>query len=400
MSHWAAYITDTMTGMVLSRVDMPAFSWTITVSDASLATLKQKGTGSGTVSGVQLPWSALDATTPAARDELLTPDRRAIVLCATNGDDLGMPILWGAIGQRTDTHTDTAFALSSVMTMLQDRYLIREGKYGTGPHGTSTDTITINGSLRGIASQIGWLCTNGKPGGQLPIDWHYRGEPGQHTRTYDAWDVQNLQCSTLLTNISNVIGGPDLGFRPRWDDAHIRLDFVAGSDTDPHIGQSIVHRLTWSPWGGTIGDLSIDHLGAVHRVYASGSGTDKSQLCHLSQDLHMIDSRDAPYPLREAVYSDSDTDKLDLLTQHADGVLHANGKPLMQVKCTMDTGTTVDGAQTSPLGSIWPGDAVELSVRGHAALPDGIYTCRLMEISGDHTTKINLIFDPQPDPII
>lgn len=398
---WNAYITDTITGDVISHIDIPSFAWSITVSDASLATLKQKGSGSDTVSGVRLPWSALDATTPAARDELLTPDRRAITLChRTSMGDTGTPILWGAIGQRTDTHNDTGFALSSVMTLLQDRYLIREGVYGTAPHGTSTDAITLTGSLRGIAAQIGWLCTNAKPGGQLPIDWHYRGETGKHTRTYDSWDVQNLQCATLLTNISNVENGPDMGFRPRWDDGRVRIDYVAGSDDDIRIGQTIVHRLTWSPWGGTVDDLTIDHLGAVHRIYASGSGTDKNQLCYLSQDLHLIDSRDAPYPLREAVYSDSDTDKLSLLISHADGYLQANDRPLMQIKCAITTMSTTAGEPISPLGTIWPGDLVELSINGHAALPDGLYPCRLMEMSGDQSEKVNLVFDPQPNPII
>ena len=195
MASWQPYLCDTVTGQIETPIDLPAFSWSVSVSDSSLATLKEKGLGDETVSGLTVPWTSLPGDTPSARRRSISTDRTSVALLWKDADDdsLGRPILMGSIGVRQDKALDTSFTLNSPMAMLADRYVIREGKYGTGPNGTSPDVITLTGlSYRGIASEVGYLCTSCKPGGELPIDWTYRGEKGSKTRQYDCWDVQNL----------------------------------------------------------------------------------------------------------------------------------------------------------------------------------------------------------------
>lgn len=398
---WTAYIYETMSGRLIRPIDLPAFSWNVTIGDCSLTTTPSHKPGEHDLGGMRVPWTALEhATTAKERRELLASDRHGIILLHRNPTDdpntLGTPIVGGAIGPRQDTARDTSFSISSIMSLLAERYAAAEGSYASGPNHTSTGTLTYKRmSLRGIASEIGHLCTNLKPGGTLPIDWTYRAEQGDHDRTYEAWNIQNLSCKAILEKISGVINGPDMQFRPYLtdDQTMVRWRFEAGSDTDIYLGQNTIHRLAYSPYGGTIENLTIDHLGPIHRIYASGAGTDKAQICALAQDLTLVERAD-PYPLREMTYADSDTDKHDLLLAHAQASLEANRRPLMQIKGEIHVDDMDGVGVLHPLGSIWPGEQVELDIQGFPSLDDGIYTCRLMQIEGNETGTVNLTFDP------
>lgn len=399
---WHAYLFETMSGQLIRPIDLPAFSWTMDINDCSLTTTPTHKPGESSLSGIRLPWSALDtAHTPTARANMLASDRTGIILLhrdhTMDVNNLGTPWVGGAIGSRQDTQADTSFDLTSMMGLLEHRYAVREGKYGTGPNHTSPDTIRYtNMSLRGIASEIGHLCTNLKPGGILPIDWTYRGEQGTHERTYEAWNLQNLSCKAILDKISGVHNGPDMQLRPYLTDSqtNVRWRYLAGNDTDIYLNQTTIHRLTYHPNGGTIGNLTIDHLGPVHRIYASGAGSDKTQLCALAEDLSLVRRTD-PYPLREMTYSDPDTDKAPLLVSHAQASLDANKRPLMQIKGDINIDETAgNDVPLHPLGSIWPGDMVELDINAFPILEDGIYRCRLMSMSGNETSTVHLTFDP------
>ncbi len=402
---WRAYVVDTISGQIMCPIDLPSFSWSVSVADSSFSTTKSKGVGQGEVSGLKVPWTAVPANSPSERSRLLAPDRRSIALCWTNPldseDAIGTPILCGLIGQRKDGPLDTDFSLTSIYGLLGDRYLVREGVYGAASGSTSTDVISFsNLSLRAIAAEAGWLCTNAKPGGGLPIDWHYRGEKGSHQREYDSWDIQNLKCSDVWDKIANVENGPDLQLRPKLSGDTIRFDFIAGGDADPNIAQDTIIELSSSPYGGTLENITIDHLGAVNRVYASGAGTDKAQLCHLSEDLSLVSGDHEPFPLREMTYSDTDAADANLLRQHADGVLAANHAPLMQIKGELHANdVSVDGTPLHPLGSFWPGETMRLDIQGFPSLSDGVYECRLMQMSGDQSDKVSLIFDAMEDPM-
>ena len=204
----------------------------------------------------------------------------------------------------------------------------------------------------------------------------------------------------MWDKIANVENGPDLQLRPKLSGNTIRFDFLAGSDANPDIAQGTILELSSSPYGGTLENVTIDHLGAVHRVYASGSGTDKAQLCHLSEDLSLVSGDHEPFPLREMAYSDTDAADANLLRQHADGVLSANHAPLMQIKGELHANDmSADGTPLHPLGSFWPGETMRLDIQGFPSLADGVYECRLMQMSGDLTDKVSLIFDAMDDPM-
>lgn len=393
---WRTYLADTITGLIAEPIDIPSFGWSVEVSNCSLSTTRDKGTGEGEASSITVPWSAVPGSTSEAVASAVSSSRRALVLC-WHEDGTDVAVVAGAIGQRTDTQLDTSFSLDSFNTLLSSRICIAEGAFGTDEGSTSKgQTRYEKMSLRGIAANVGYMCTELKPGGSLPIDWQYLDEAGGHERTYMAYNAGNLSCSDIWTKISNVIGGPDIQLRPYITDdgSHFRMRFEAGSDADVYLGNGHVHRLSCFPGGGTLEEVSVAHLGPVSRVYATGAGSEDAQLCHLSEDLTLQRTAD-PWPLVEEAWGSSDDEKDYLLRDHADARLAAERLPVMQLSGYIDLG---DPAAPRP-GTIWPGEEVEVAIDGFPTLPDGIYRLRLMRMEGDEGNRVKLTFDPCRDPI-
>lgn len=455
---WSVYLGDTMTGALSSRVDVPSFTWTLTVSDATfqVGRDRDKGVGETSGGGVRLPYSQLGDLGPTALCAALMPLKRSLCLVWEDRFGLSRPVVWGAVGPRSDGLTETSFDLLSPLELLESRLLVREGAFGAvegvtdvtvpdeweeregGYHKGATvrhggrewesladdntdepgksdrwedkgavrgpqegrftrDEIHLSGlSLRAIACEAVRLCTSAKPGGQLPVDLPYLGEAGGHERTYDGFDAGNNSCADVLRKISDVIGGPDIRFRPYMADAsHVRVRMEAGSDADAFVGQSVVHGLSFvAGRGGSVENVRVDWAGPVMRVYATGAGTDEGQLCHLSEDLSLCTTRD-PWPLVEEHYADTDADGGRLLGEHADAELAASSRPQMQVSFDVD----LDDPAVPPVGSIWPGELVNLHLEGFPTLPDGTYRLRVMEMSGDETTRVSVVTRQEAAPV-
>lgn len=403
---WSAYLFDAMTGLLAEQVDLPSFSWTLSVGDCSLSTTRDKGTGEGDASGLRLPWAAVPGRTAAERHEAIAMWRRGICLMWD-----GAPVVAGVIGPKSGTARDVSIDLLSPLEVLAHRYAVREGAFGTGTttveegsgkdktettvSSVTTDSIHWSGeSLRAIVCQLGRLACS-KPGGALPIDWPYVGEAGGHERTYDGFNVANSDVKKLVTDICNVQGGPDVQFRPYLADSrHLRWRMEAGSDSEPYLGDApVVPVLTCFPGGGTAQDLSWAELAPAMRVYATGAGQDEATLCHLSEDLSLCQRRD-PWPLVESrVSGSSDWGTADLVRAHADAALSASRLPMVQWQCEVDavSGPVVPGA-------LWPGQRVLLDLDGSPIWPDGRYALRVMEMSGDEGSRVKLTFDQAVDP--
>lgn len=393
---WRAWLCDTMTGLVDVPIDIPTFSWGLSISDSSLATTRDKGTGDETGTGMQLPLSAFPATTREALARMLAPTRRALVLCWDDGSDMGIPLVWGIMGEPTIGWDDVSFDLTSPLAIMGSRIAVREGVFGAGSGSVTTDVISYAGmSLRGILASLGKLCTKAKQGGSLPIDWKYAGEAGSHERTYPGYDVANLSWQKLATNIANVAGGPDFQFRPEWADSqHVRLSFEAGSDSEPYLGQAgLVPTLTCFAGGGTVEELKVTCLGPVMRVFGTGSGSDQATICHQSQDLALCTQAD-PWPLTETTVSSSDWDSAALVASHADATLAAGKVPLVQLTGKV---SLADAGGITP-GQVWPGQLVDVDIRDHPYLPEGTYRMRLMSMAGDQGDTATLTFDQMTDP--
>lgn len=182
---WVFFLYDTTTGLLAQQIDVPAFTWSMSVSDASFSTSKDKGVGEDDLSGLELPWGQIPGVDAAARASALMPYKRGIVAFwhsqADDPNNPGRPILAGALGVRRSTQQDVSMPFVSMLGLLEDRYLVHEGRFGKGPGNSSPDEFRwVNLSWRALACETIRQCTETKPGGTLPIDLPYLGEHGTH----------------------------------------------------------------------------------------------------------------------------------------------------------------------------------------------------------------------------
>lgn len=382
---WNSYICDTISGLMITPIDLQSFSWHMSVSDSSLSTNTKRNIGENGLSQISLPWASVPSNTPEGRNSILYPMKRSIVLM---WDDT--PVIFGTIGYRVDSEDCTDFSLLSIQDILSSRYLVRENVFGKSYGGTTNDTISYNNmSLRGIAADIIRKCTREKPSGGLPIDTQYDGEAGNHQRTYYGYNVSNNAADKLLNEITNVQDGIEMRFVPYKNGNNIRLRFEAGTDSEHELVNSNAKRtLTWFSNGrGLIEELKVSNIGPSMRVYGTGAGQDDSTLCHLAQDLSLCQTRD-PWPIVESVVSDTSWDNIDLLRRHSEGTLESSKYPLCQMKGSVH----INDFEHQFIGMVWPGDLIDIDIRDHPSLPDGIYTTRILRMEGDSTDKVSLTF--------
>lgn len=382
---WNSYICDTISGLMITPIEIQNFSWHMSVSDSSLSTNTRRNIGEDGLSQISLPWASVPSDTPEGRNSILYPMKRSIVLM---WDDT--PVIFGTIGYRVDSEDCTDFSLLSIQDILSSRYLVRENVFGKSYGGTTNDTVSYNNmSLRGIAADIIRKCTREKPSGGLPIDTQYDGEAGNHQRTYYGYNVSNNAADKLLNEITNVQDGIEMRFVPYKTGNYIRLRFEAGTDSEHELVNSNAKRtLTWFPDGrGTIEELKVSNIGPSMRVYGTGAGQDDSTLCHLAQDLSLCQTRD-PWPIVESVVSDTSWDNIDLLRRHSEGTLESSKYPLCQMKGSVH----INDFEDQFMGMVWPGDLIDIDIRDHPSLPDGIYTTRILRMEGDSTDKVSLTF--------
>lgn len=382
---WNSYICDTISGLMITPIDLQSFSWHMSVSDSSLSTNTKRDIGEDGLSQISLPWASVPSNTPEGRNSILYPMKRSIVLM---WDDT--PVIFGTIGYRVDSEDCTDFSLLSIQDILSSRYLVRENVFGKSYGGTTNDTISYNNmSLRGIAADIIRKCTREKPSGVLPIDTQYDGETGNHQRTYYGYNVSNNAADKLLNEITNVQDGIEMRFVPYKKRNNIRLRFEAGTDSEHELVNSNAKRtLTWFSNGrGMIEELKVSNIGPSMRVYGTGAGQDDSTLCHLAQDLSLCQTRD-PWPIVESVVSDTSWDNIDLLRRHSEGTLESSKYPLCQMKGSVH----INDFEDQFIGMVWPGDLIDIDIRDHPSLPDGVYTTRILRMEGNSTDKVSLTF--------
>lgn len=201
---WNFFLYDTVTGLIAEQIDVPAFTWSMSVSEASFSTSKDKGFGIDDVSGLELPWGQIPGETAAARASALMPYKRGLVaFWHAQTDDANMPgrpVLGGALGVRKSSQLDVSMPFVSMLALLEDRYLVHEGRFGKGPGNSSPDEFRwTNMSYRALACEAIRQCTSMKPGGELPIDLPYLGEKGTHQLPEVSGDEEDTASSDTKT---------------------------------------------------------------------------------------------------------------------------------------------------------------------------------------------------------
>lgn len=410
---WSLVLFDTMTGQLGAPIDIPNFSWQVDVNTSTLNTTRDRRPSMEDVSNLTVPWTGIPGDTGLAKSRSIATLRTSVALMWD-----GIPILAGAIGNRVDNELDTSFSLISVLDLLDNRIMCKEGTFGANvytakagnnriveTHATSSKYEYRNLSQRAIACEVIAECTNAKPGGMLPIRLPYLGEESIHYtadgkenqnywRTYYGYNVENNSGKDILTKLATTSYGPDMQFRPALaSENRIEYQFVAGSDAEPYLAQTgLIKTLTHFAGGGTLQSMSVSHDYAAQRVYFCGSGTDEAMNCGFAEDLRLVTQAD-PWPLIEIARSDQDISGRTVDSRAA-AILALKNMPIMQIEGTIDA----NDPYAPKLGTFWPGELMRLHVQDFPSVPDGTYDVRLMEMSGTQGTTVKLLFDVMVDP--
>jgi hypothetical protein len=229
-----------------------------------------------------------------------------------------------------------------------------------------------------------------KPAGYLPIFYpqpdEVKANDANHQRVFESYNISNLVCNDVLTKLANVSRGPDIMFRPRMvSDSNIGWDMWTGTEGDPRIPQNTMTVWDTTSEKGNVAELIITSTGAYQtdRVFATGAGTDQGTLIQMQEDLSHLEEG---FLFLESVISDGGNTNPAIVSSHALGNLTANKDPLRELALTV----RADGSY--PMGSFWPGDAIELYTSGWRGISDGLHRARILHMSGqfDHNIKLNI----------
>lgn len=364
MSNWRVYLIRTVSGEVGSRLDAVSGSWSIELNGIE--------SGSVVVRKDQLA---------RIGREWWRPYTGGVLFVYTDASGVDRPIVGGPItGWSSETREELTLDWAGIREIFKNRILTR--------------TMELSGlSLGTIAWRVVQEGMEDKPAGGLPI---VHGQPEEttedradHQRTYEDWNLSNNGIDKRLTELSEVINGPDIMFRPEWvDDDHmlVRWSMVHGTEGNPRIDQDSHLEFDTTVPLSSFSDMSLQseagHI--VNRVWATGDGEGEDIARTSVQDLSSLQHW---FPFMEKVITDSDQSNVDKLRAKASGELDASKEMLDQL-----TLSTRANDKKNVFGTFFVGDVAEVSLSGWFAISDGRYPMRIIALSGDLSESVSIDF--------
>jgi hypothetical protein len=359
---WSAYLFQTTTGRIGPRLNYETVDWSIDLNDVEGINLRLRKS--------ELPDINLK--------KWLSPWWAGVVLLWNR-----TPVVAGPLISRPYENTDViTIGCGGIRSVLTKRFVVEEF--------SNWDDLPRKGHLGWKDYSLGTIAkkvvqaAQDKPGGKLPITYALPDIAGIHERNYEGFNVANLTADGVLSNLSDVTGGPDIMFKPRLlQDSVLTFDMWTGTDTQPRIYQK--HTPVWdvTPVRGSVVDMNLITTGTYQtgRVYAVGTGQDRGTVIKVETDPTMIQQE---YPLLESYISYSNSEDPQVVQGHAKASLEANIGPLVEIQMT------VRGDGDIPFGEFWPGDLVNVATKGWLAIPDGMTQMRLLSMSGDSSNNVKV----------
>lgn len=401
---WRVWFFDGLTGVLDREINIGSFSWRVTVSDSSFETSKDRNVGKDELTGFSLPWEVFGDVSESERRDLVAPYRRGLCLMWEDSRKRLFPIVAGIISSLSEKRTEAQISLDSPLSVLSRRFLVHDNDFGTNSEHTAPGVFEYKGlSLRAIACRVIDVCTNRRKNGRLPLELPYLGERGNHERTYKDNDIQNLSCADILKKIANVQDGVDMQFRPVYDETAHRVfwRFVAGDDVNKTISTANTHYFINSQRLQTLQDITIDHSNHCNRIYSVGATLEDQELSvtAMVENMSMCENEN-PYIMTEACISDSETENYNLLRGHALNLLNAQARPLIQIKGSFNLSDISDatGEPVYNIGKIYAGERADVLIKNFPTIRERLFECRIMELSGNNSDTVNIVFDVTSDP--
>lgn len=259
---------------------------------------------------------------------------------------------------------------------LFDRRVLRN------PTGTASNIVHVNNdlilnnfTLRGIAREIINANLTQTGGYALPIDVP-AAQTGTAKRTYFGYDLATVW--DRLIELSKVINGPELDFRPYLTTTgnQIRWEAVIGN---PKLGNQ-TSTAVWD-YGGALSMIDVDVNGSASpctKAWAKGSGSARTMIVGYASESVLITRG---YPATDFVDNNhTSVITKSVLQEKADADLDVFAAPTESWKCSVRIdGANSRGIQVSPVLGSWNlGDAPKFGINDHPWIADGQYRRRLI----------------------
>lgn len=250
--------------------------------------------------------------------------------------------------------------------------------------------IVVNGVSLGTKAKWWVQLSRAWPGGAIPMTFPQGDEASfDATDTVKAIDLKRL--GSLLSDLSGVIGGPDIEFRVRFnaDQSGILWEMRYGTTAQPRLGATDAAAVEWSygaPQASAYG-LTIDEdaTEVASQAWASG-GNGSDQVLIARAELATLPA--AGFPLLESTNTgNSSVTRQENIRQKAeqDAYLGQFVASFWSMK-VRSSPLVVNGVPRGPkLGDYWVGDLATVTVSGDNpfGLPGGKMVRRIASISGD-----------------
>lgn len=356
---WHLYSLLTTTGEVGSELDPTSGSWSIELNKTeSLQATVKKSKLRGRQEKWWHPWSG------------------GLLLTFTSNDGVERPIVAGPITDwGAESRDELSFTGAGIRAIFEHRTVWADLAYKDMTYGDIAWALIQHGMDRS--------------GGSLPIVHGIPQETGRYQRTYEKWNLQNNTIDKRLTELSEVINGPDMMFRPRWvDDTHRRIEWVLvhGTAFSPYIPQDWQPDFDTTAAASGVQSPSIRSTGKSlrSRIWYTGAGEGEGIVREYAEDLTDLEEG---MPFLEEVFSDSDQDTPEILRNKAGGALATASHMVDQVTFSVRANST-----KAPWGSYFVGDTASVTLKGWISVPDGTRNMRIIKANGGLDMAVTLDF--------
>lgn len=378
---FTALVGDLRTGRITTRLPLTGCTW-------------QQG-GAGAISGAVVP---INDAVVAALDAYHTAAPPKAFLCLQYDQTLiaGGPVWTHHYTRSAGTVTmgagpiESIFSRRVVMPVQSLPLAIGAAQAAVTTYPTSANMSLGDIAVADVTQALAHV------GGNLPIVFPAaQGMTPGATRTRNGFDLPML--GPMLTELSGVIGGPEISFRPRikaTNPGFVEWVMLAGTPAQPLLVQGgadwVFDASVPKSMVADI-DVDVDATGMGTRAWVVGSGSQAGIL--LSQADSTILTA-AGYPLLEVIDSShaSDGTQSDLDAYAAQDLVQASRPDaLWKIKVRCDgapadplTGTPYPNMSAGPrLSDYHQGDYVQVVVGADPYLSAGRRRARILQINGD-----------------
>lgn len=351
---WEVFAASTLTGSVGPRLEAVSGSWNDIVNDPT--DLRAR---------VSTPWLL-----SSVERWLWSPWSGSLLICYE-----GQPIGFGPITKEPTGDPDFTDLEAGGLWSLLDERVVTPGNMTDGDALAKATLSLTEGSLGTIAARLVEFSQK-RPAGWFPIRYASPQESGTNrVRNYEGFNIGNNSVGKRLREITQVINGPDIAFRPEWvpgeEGNRVQWAMYHGTEAMPYIKQSHYYTIDLTaPRSNTVAARVTAEHTPYGRVYASGAGQDEGTIIRINT---------APVrqyvPLLETTISDTQTENVELLDSRAQGILRAGR--LVQITAEIND-------PTIPMHTLWAGDEVQVVwPSGWPQLDAGVYRMRVLSRSGN-----------------